>query len=742
MIVEVADLWPKPSIRRIDCAKLSEGIPYQLILYIPLPRHARIPFLYSDVTDLPAASRRTASLVIIRAHPVEAGELLKSSEVIEELNPRFANRGFHLLTFSGQGYVLTRLPNTKQVEYQPSAEQLIRLLRQAELTTLLGRPGALLPAHSNFHYEAPNGLHYERFLRVGTTMHSIDTLDSILFWMLSDLLRTKLVLLDSGTILSLALRIQSYLAENGYTAESQNRSVECVRRYDEPVDELMCRVEYLNISQENHPSVLLIDSVTSSGKLLHRLSNACEEKGFQTRKLSIFSTEAYADKHPEESMAILDKTFVPHEKETCTLCRNRSQVIRILKDSYLLEWTAAVRETQLRYADALEARTFFRKYRGADCISIHKTAHDDRHHMIDIDVEALLKKASFTKKFKALCVKLGRGIDVVLHPDHQAATSMAARASEWLGAEPIKCEEHLLAKLAEDKLTKLKRAKGILILDDVLTTGKRMRGYKEALPDFINDKAQIRGLVGVARPANKDVFEAVRNMFGLRNNFDCVESLLLPDWDDKECPWCHEFRLLDKRTAKEKEIDWTPLIIKRKARLRRTKDGLKDDLFLHWKKSGPESWPLKQRPIYGPREMSQAELFAAIAHTLQVLRDRQRGDLDEQYTTPVAKVLKPEYYLVGRFYDRPLTACILRATRRHDLRAALIDVSLARAVNQRLSQGTSEGLRSEYLLAIAMDKLPRPDKKFFRTNRLLKGEKGVCSFLNRILHSDVSESRN
>lgn len=527
MIVEVADLSHEPGIRPIDCTGLLGDQTSSVVLYIPLPRHVNLSFLDSLIATLPSANRRTASLNVIRAHPAEAGSLIGSATAIRDVNQRLANRGFHLLHYDGTSYVLRELADTRKLTHQLDDIQLTRLLSHAELTALTERPGSLLPANPNFHYEGPNGMHYRSFLRLGSALSSIEALDSVLFWMLEDLLRTKLTVLDSGTILSLALRASSYLKENGYAPEVFNdRWIECLHKYDESIDEVMRRIARLKIGQHELPA-LLVDSVTSTGKLFSRLSEACDKNGISTRRVSIFSTERYAKEDSGRTLAFLHATSEPQRKADCELCKAKSQALPISPQSYLLDLSAASRSTRIKRSDAREASEFFNKYKGTKCIRVHITEHDQRHHMIDIDVRALLKSAQFSKRLKELCLQLGEDADVVLHPEHSVARALGAKVSKWLGLTNIASDEHRLSRLSDAELTTLKNAKTVLILDDVVVTGTRMRGYKEALSEIVDSNVEIRGLVGVARPDSRRALQGISDMFGggTVKNFEYVNSL-------------------------------------------------------------------------------------------------------------------------------------------------------------------------------------------------------------------------
>ena len=85
---------------------------------------------------------------------------------------------------------------------------------------------------------------------------------------------------------------------------------------------------------------------------------------------------------------------------------------------------------------------------------------------------------------------------------------------------------------------------------------------------------------------------------------------------------------------------------------------------------------------------------------------RSEGTLDESFRTPIAKVIDPGVYEL-RYYDPLLTASVLRAANRHDLRAPGIEHALRRATEDLLRASATEFVRAELILAVADNRLPR-----------------------------------
>jgi hypothetical protein len=162
--------------------------------------------------------------------------------------------------------------------------------------------------------------------------------------------------------------------------------------------------------------------------------------------------------------------------------------------------------------------------------------------------------------------------------------------------------------------------------------------------------------------------------------------------------------------------------------LAETGTGLEAKIFLHWQ-DPLEEMTLGHNSIFG-EGLNQAELFTAVAASIQELR--QSRELDEEFQPPIARVISPDSYLTGRYYENVIEAAILRSSRRHDLRTATIEKELIGKVGRRLTEPFSVELRGELLLAIAAGKLPVVPQI---DEALLEGESGIVKVFRTVFES-------
>ena len=376
------------------------------------------------------------------------------------------------------------------------------------------------------------------------------------------------------------------------------------------------------------------------------------------------------------------------------------------------------------------------RYSGIGAFRVHRTHSDGRHHAYFIDLMPILKCKIFRQQL-AKTVRSWRdaGIDLIVHPDHKEATQLAAMVAEELGVGQIVGSDERFQQLSPDERNTLLRARRICLVDDVVISGARVFGYRNAL-NSIRRHHQAGGyelycLVGVARPTSEKALMAVSDIVHhspAKPRFLSVECFFLPSWDQSECRWCAELQLLDKLPRGVQE---RPLI---DARLQALRDpsGLVDGLFLPWtnregsgqtKSIGPwpkdgteypgRFWELGPKSVFG--EVQGADLAVSVAAAIQRLRgERRQGDgtwqeseLDEVFHSPVAKVLDPQFYLAGRYYEPVLVASILRASKRHDIWAPGDDRDLHKQVKILASTKSSQDLHGELVLAAVLNQLPR-----------------------------------
>lgn len=675
------------------------------VLYLPVPRWLDPGEVDRRANRLDAQWRLFPDLVVCRVHPAQLPDFRAAAVITEDLVARFDGVPVLLLSWDG-AFSSTLLAGS--FDLGPSDEALHVALAHAELRAVLDRSAVMLPATDDYHYIGPNGEHYESFVRVGTAIQDVDALDAIAFWLLPHLIRSPVIVLDSWTVISLGLNAAQYLRDNNIVGADGGpahvRAVETRRSYAEPAERLLQRLAGLS-RREQAPPVLAILSVSSTGETARDLVSTCQRSGLEdVEVLALFrSTES---DHPSSLCVIEEVSRHWPDEKSCPHCRRRSQTVTVLPDTYLLDLAASVRsDVAIRITDAVFAQRFFRRYAGCGAISVHRHQHDrERHHMVFVDIAELVDHPEFKKGIDRELHDI-EGVDLVLCPEHDAATTLAATVGERLSLRVLAANPERLVHLEDDERALLESARRVLVVDDVVITGTRLRQYRNMLhregvaihPDF-----ELHVLAGVARPADFTRLKAIMEFAHFDERFHFVELLPLPNWGANECPWCEEHDMLRSFGSA------APTSTTLKTRYNRLTDvdkGLDEDLFLPWLKDGSG---VTNPMLLGPGSIFEAktepELFAAVASSLQTLRNAMQ--LNERLRLPVAKVLSRDFAFEGRFYDTVITACLLRATRRHDLRAAAVDNDLAEMALKRLNEEAVISLHGEWLFALYRRHLP------------------------------------
>jgi hypothetical protein len=95
---------------------------------------------------------------------------------------------------------------------------------------------------------------------------------------------------------------------------------------------------------------------------------------------------------------------------------------------------------------------------------------------------------------------------------------------------------------------KLRQSESILVVDDVLNTGKRMRDYNRALRDQFAHLNSVAYFTVVARTASADELRTTENALRVGHKWNStvtyIERIFLPRWGAELCPWCREFQFL------------------------------------------------------------------------------------------------------------------------------------------------------------------------------------------------------
>ena len=190
---------------------------------------------------------------------------------------------------------------------------------------------------------------------------------------------------------------------------------------------------------------------------------------------------------------------------------------------------------------------------GAFCV--HRDDPNDeenpRHHAFYVDVVKLMESDEFIRVFEKKLDQLEakQGVpNTIVYPPHNAAKSMLKVALEkWKIKHHI--ASHNLKRLDDKDRSFIKTCEHICILDDVIITGGRIDGYvrsiRESLQLDSNVFRKLSVLVAVQRVESSDYIKRLKDgSLSNQNAWGCslyyVAKLYLPNWGEKECPWCKE----------------------------------------------------------------------------------------------------------------------------------------------------------------------------------------------------------
>jgi len=660
--------------------------------------------------SISARSRRLSRIFVLRAHADEARALtITGSKVVAALTSRFVGASIYVMHLEGTERVLTHVAGSPSID-AANEDELVSAMRSAELETLALEPSALLPESNTFHYVGPSGRHYRSFLRVGTALQSSSALDSVCFWLVGHLSPSTVIVLDSPTLMSVGLAMSQYVRDQNLSTHVTVIAVDVLDDSSEDASlALAKRLARIQSSNGSKVSVLCVGSVLSSGKTLSLIQAAADLVEIAHSSAVIFGVPGRIDGHDEPVLARAPARLA--SVEPCEICVEQGPqtlLIRIDPTSLHLDVGGAVSRQKITRKSASRGSIFLETYAGSGAISAHYTERGGhgRHHAINVDVAELLKNETFRRRFLDRVETLRGQVDCIISPEHSAARELAQLAGSVLGIEAISCDEDRLTTLSSQHQASIKASRSLLMVDDVVISGDRMRGYRQFLFALGRPRGDVHILVGLSRPSTDSEAMTIRNLADQittkEQSFHAIEEVLLPNWGEDECPWCIESQQIDDYPGKGDDLAFSNELLNRSRHLQYPYDGITAGLF--WSADGT-AMELGAGSIFAPERATEAELFFGVASAIQQMRSDDL--LDEDYRPPASKILTHEFWARGRFYAPAITASILRACRSHDLMPSQPSKKLVSSIEVRLAEQAGHAVAWELLYAIAMKKLPR-----------------------------------
>ncbi|AZZ94055.1 phosphoribosyltransferase [Hahella sp. KA22] len=490
-----------------------------------------------------------------------------SSEIIDHLKCDFKDRD-QIVRRAGDGVPVYLLElNNEYKDYyiylvqkegclKIDDKELLRKIRQADFIDVLERSDGecFHIADDGLHYQTPSGMHTKAFLRLADAVHSFGRMDRISYWMLTSINRADAVLFDNWSLASLVLHSQSIL--------EKRIKFDCLHQHmNSNAEDAQKVAEGLLGKLEPSSTALVLVSVNASGGHLSSLLDMCKRirPDISFQSASIYQMPCDKDTTPADITfcELSSQEMVSYEENSCPYCDHNDEVISIDERYY---YPKQRKETPVslpaRYvdknSDIRPSLDMLGSVEGALCV--HRDDPNDeenpRHHAFYVDVTELAKNDAFISIFteRMNLIEEEYGIpDVIVCPPHSAAKSMLNIISQRWKIKAI--VTHNLLNISEEEENILKSSKHICILDDVIITGSRIDRYVRAMRERLSLNTNIfKSLsifIAVLRGENESCVKklkdgALSRRNGWASGLYSVAEIYLPNWGEKECPWCKE----------------------------------------------------------------------------------------------------------------------------------------------------------------------------------------------------------
>ncbi len=677
-----------------------------IILVIPADSDAGE--LERRITKLDPQRVRAVTSIIFQVSEDLAERLVSpaATDIRSDLLVRAPRLLIGILTYlrSRQDHVLWRLRPDAGDPIESASS--IPEVRTRALQRLLEEPGRhwYLESEAGYHFVTPSNRHTKVFLRVADSLTSTSILDQYAFWLMPYLAAADLVLADTWGIASIIVRTLQLLGSSAYfdcfsihPAHDRAAAEHTIRR-------VLAR-------KPRGARIAVVMSVTASGSAMNTIQRLLREQDVESGSVSVTNIFAFAQSTSVDTILCrLSIDAGQHvSSEECPDCAAGSETIQIDQRGYYLR--------RDREVDCLLTPQVFSNEIVKECRSTLEAVHairpfrvhrsDERHHAFHIDIGSLFERGDFAQDLLAATHGFTKP-DTLLVPNHWAGRKMAETLAAHWPVEVIYANWIDPGKgLPREDQECLSRAKHLLIVDDVVNTGSTLKRFVDGLRRHYPAKASVEILVGVARTRSRDALNNIQQTFrnpDWTNKFHAVRHLFLPDWKERDCPWCIEKQLLRRISAPLAEPP--PWLTKRIAELS-SSQGTESPLLL---------LPGSEPPLLGAHSLIANEKSDALLVAFSIATGVQhlRFDIEK------SKRLSPEFPIGAVFcwrnldnYSEPMLRALLLRLIRPVEWGARNRARTSAQVMEYLSDGRHDVLLGEYLLAVYRGVVTPPGRREF-----------------------------
>jgi hypothetical protein len=586
---------------------------------------------------------------------------------------------------------------------QLESELVIAKVRNADLLQLLHEDAGacVFEPYGNYHFVTPSLTHTTRFMRIGDLLHDLETLDRLAFWLRPHVGKANAILVDNWSIASLILR--------ALQLERLDLPFDCLPEHPTH-NSAGCRtvVERLLSRIPAAGKLVAFVSISGSGKLVQHLKDLLAERTRAGLCFECWSIFGYENKKARELSGCF--ALVPQREtytnDDCKLCAQGSVAIPIDPAAYHLK---SLHEPVvfLSKPHAEPAKPFIDRYRDTPGLFLvhHDDRNDGRHHAFDLDMVTLISHPEFAERLVSQFKSLEGEVDLVVAPNHEPGKMLAAEAGKAFHCPIIIHDTLERAALSPADAQVIANARKLLIVDDVVNSGSRLKRYIQSLREGqYGPFDAFNYLVAVARPSSPQNLAALSKLLTAghtwKGAFYSVEQIILPTWSKDQCPWCLEFDFIS-RIAREfsRPPQW---LSQRLAKLRDRNAGIADEPLLLL--PGVTSVVMGEESPICPGGVSSMVATFLLASALQ--SHRYDNDPKKQLHPgfPVGNVMSPEN-VSNRYTEGLIRAILLRLVRRAEWGQAP-GIETRDFLLKELRQANQKTIAGELLFALGRGALP------------------------------------
>jgi hypothetical protein len=614
-------------------------------------------------------------------------------------------------------------------------EAFFKFCRQKEMEEFVLQSQAIYRSPNQSVFRTPSQEYTRAFLRVGNIQTRRHVLDVIFFWLLPELKDAGALLTDSWSISSISLNVGRlygrYLQHLHKTVQEDNFHVNFLSIFYHGKREMSkeTRQALLPLLYANDKKILFLVSAIKTKKSLAILQREMEQQGFLGKMNFIALYALQAEPGMTHLCELHDDLFMQKiglaNGFESWLDPPESSTVVVINERTFIPSIPIVKEIPMKKELADGSKSFFDRYMGMGALTVHRNAYFknntlQRHHGLFIDVSVLLQHNDFLQGIRTKINALSKNPALIIYPPHTQGETFVDRIAQMIRDRfgeigPIHCFAEL-DTLAMSTQTQIKNVIKeldaealILVVDDVLTTGNRLKIYQKCLRE-IPYKGQIHYLVGVARPTKKEDLNFLKRDLQYRNGssrhtLDFIEEVFLPDWNKDSCPWCRESKLLEDIAEDKNFEDWPMLraFIGRQILLAdKAQSGLTNEVFHSL--TGTVKASFAGGSIFCEKPgITEAELVtriaAAIHHFKTEGQKMQSSVVKLGIEYPLYTIIRSDDYLGDTFNEALIKAAILRSSGAQELYA--------------VEDGHLQRQKTMLLALLADGKLKVPEKCFF-----------------------------